>query len=221
MLLQSTFTRLPSVDRLIARVWLVVFGGGVIAHVTPLLQPLTTFITDALLFVTNGIVLCRVQQLSPSRERAYWLLGASLVTFFLEALGVATGHIFGDYSYGHTLLLQWFDVPLVIALNWAVLVLATSDFAARFTQHPVKGATASALIIVAFDLAMEPVAMALDYWQWKGGTVPVQNYLAWFAIAWALSWWLFHRGLTTNAPLLRIYFCVQLGFFLSLLAFLV
>ena len=28
--------------------------------------------------------------------------------------------------------------------------------------------------------------MALDFWQWPGGVVPLQNYIAWFLISFAL-----------------------------------
>lgn len=219
--LQTTFVHLSWTDRLIARIWLVLFGGGVIAHLTPLLYPLTTYITDVLLFATNGIVLYRVHEESPSRERLFWLSVAATITFFIEVAGVATGDIFGNYHYGDTLLIQGLDVPFVIALNWAVLVLATTDFAARFTRNPFWGASISALIIVAFDLAMEPVAVALNYWVWEDGFIPVQNYFAWFAIAWWLAFALFVMKLTTDSKILRIYFFIQLGFFLSLLLFLV
>ena len=219
--LQTTFIHLGQTDRMIARIWLVLFGGGVIAHLTPLLYPLTTYITDVLLFATNGIVLYRVHNDAPSRKRLYWLGVAATATFFIEVAGVATGDVFGNYHYGDTLLLQGLNVPFVIALNWAVLVLATTDFAARFTTNSFWGASISALIIIAFDLAMEPVAVALDYWVWEDGSIPVQNYFAWFVIAWGLAFALFAMRLTTDSKILRIYFFVQLGFFLSLLLFLV
>jgi putative membrane protein len=38
-----------------------------------------------------------------------------------------------------------------------------------------------------FDLILEPVAILLNYWYWKGGIVPIQNYLAWFVLAVIIS----------------------------------
>ena len=34
-----------------------------------------------------------------------------------------------------------------------------------------------------FDLFMEPAVIKLGYWQWLNGTIPFQNYLAWFVIS--------------------------------------
>ena len=36
--------------------------------------------------------------------------------------------------------------------------------------------------MMVFDIFMEPAAMKLGYWNWTSGSVPVQNYVAWFVI---------------------------------------
>jgi bisanhydrobacterioruberin hydratase len=38
-------------------------------------------------------------------------------------------------------------------------------------------------LTVAFDAVMEPVAIALGYWTWTGGAIPLRNYAAWFLIS--------------------------------------
>ncbi len=40
-----------------------------------------------------------------------------------------------------------------------------------------------ACMLVLLDLLIEPVAVRLDYWHWADGTVPVKNYLCWFALS--------------------------------------
>ena len=40
-----------------------------------------------------------------------------------------------------------------------------------------------ALLMVCFDLLMEPAAVKLDYWTWMNGDIPLQNYLVWFGLS--------------------------------------
>ena len=40
--------------------------------------------------------------------------------------------------------------------------------------------------MVAYDVLMEPVAIRLDFWHWPEGSIPLQNYFAWFVVAFAL-----------------------------------
>jgi putative membrane protein len=112
-----------------------------------------------------------------------WGAAVYVVTFFLEALGVATGLVFGEYRYGPTLGLAAFGVPLVIAFNWAVVVFGAVSMAGRRKRSDFMVAVMTGVVATMFDWIMEPVAIQLDYWTWAGGYIPLQNYLAWFLIA--------------------------------------
>jgi uncharacterized membrane protein len=39
----------------------------------------------------------------------------------------------------------------------------------------------AALLMVALDVLIEPVAVALDFWQWENAVIPIQNFVMWFA----------------------------------------
>ena len=112
-----------------------------------------------------------------------WGAVVYVVTFFLEALGVATGLVFGEYIYGSTLGLAAFGVPLVIAFNWAVVVYGAVRMAGRRKRSDFMTAVMTGAVATMFDWIMEPVAIRLDYWTWAGGDIPMQNYFAWFVIA--------------------------------------
>ena len=48
-------------------------------------------------------------------------------------------------------------------------------------------AALTGLACTAYDFVLEPFATrAKHYWLWQGGTVPLQNYAAWFVISTAL-----------------------------------
>jgi len=111
---------------------------------------------------------------------------AFLVGFFVEVAGVETGFIFGDYTYGATLGLRLFDVPLVMGANWALLVFASGALVAPLKIHWMGKAAIAALSMTLLDVLIEPVAMQLDFWDWANHTVPFQNYAVWFIVAFGL-----------------------------------
>jgi putative membrane protein len=134
-------------------------------------------------------------------DKRFLLWGAAvyIVTFFLEALGVATGLVFGEYRYGSTLGLAAFGVPLVIAFNWAVVVYGAVRIVERRKRSDLMIAVMTGAVATMFDWIMEPVAIRLDYWTWAQGYIPLQNYLAWFVIATASAF--AYRKLVSKARL--------------------
>jgi putative membrane protein len=115
-----------------------------------------------------------------------FFLAASLLSFFSEVLGVKTGLIFGEYAYGPGLGVHWLDVPLTIGLNWFVLTYSAAILCWKFINHKLLVALISGLVLVFFDMLMEPVAPELRYWEFFDGTAPLQNYIGWFIVAFAI-----------------------------------
>lgn len=239
--------RAPSTPRRLltpaARRWILgamswLFGGGVLAHTWPLLRPLALGLTTPLLILTNAAVLLAVFDDHRTRRLRWWCLGAWTVTVALEMTGVATGRVFGAYAYGPTLRGQVAGVPLLIGLNWTVLLLGALGIVSRFwllvsgsaaqTQQPnnqksqttnqkLLTALGAAALLTAFDGVMEPVAVGLHYWAWASWPlIPTQNYAAWFGIALALGWSFTALGLTVRTALAQYYFGLQLAFFVAL-----
>lgn len=112
-----------------------------------------------------------------------WLTG-----FFIEVAGVHTGIIFGEYWYGKTLGWKVWEVPLMIGVNWLLLSYCAGETARLLKQVPAWGkALLAAGIMVVLDILIEPVAMQLDFWDWEGHQVPLQNYIAWYIVAFFLA----------------------------------
>ncbi len=111
---------------------------------------------------------------------------AYLVGFFIEALGVHTGLIFGQYQYGETLGWKIIDIPLVIGVNWLILIFCTGILLDEWYQNPWLKAAIGATLIVAIDFLIEPVAIRLDFWDWTYHQIPLQNYIAWYVVAFGL-----------------------------------
>lgn len=110
-----------------------------------------------------------------------------LLGFGIEVVGVQTGQIFGEYSYGKTLGFQLFETPLMIGINWLLLVYGTSCIVGRFEKMNLfLRASIAATLMTILDFIIEPVAIKLDFWSWEHIEIPLQNYLAWWGISFVM-----------------------------------
>lgn len=113
--------------------------------------------------------------------------------FSAEWVGVHTGWLFGDYTYGANLGTKLFDIPLMIAVNWAMLSFAAIACVIRLKVPTVLKAILSALLMTLLDFLIEPVAIKSDFWSWTHGEIPIYNYVCWFLVAFPLHFYLIRR----------------------------
>jgi putative membrane protein len=160
----------------------IIYAVGLAGHLIPPLRPLMLAITPYVLLITGGIVLVPV--ISNRNWRTFaWLLAAGLITFFIEVAGVATGKIFGAYSYTNILGAQVFGVPPLIGFNWMLVLFGSISLALIISQRTALTIAIATLCPPLFDYVMEPVAVSLNYWGWHTGTPPLQNYIVWGVIS--------------------------------------
>lgn len=158
----------------------IFFLVGAIFHVVPQTLEMVKVLTPFTLIFSAGFVL--YFPLKNTRFRI-WFFPTLIVTFALEAIGVETGMIFGAYNYGNTLGIKFFDVPIIIALNWVCVVFGAVTISDHFIKNRFLAAISSAILCTGFDYVMEPSAIYLDYWTWHLGDIPLLNYVAWFLIS--------------------------------------
>jgi putative membrane protein len=207
----------------------IMYGVGFAGHAVSATRPLMRVLTPWVLLLLGGAAIA-----GPLREGGlrffFWMAATYLATFFLEALGVATGLVFGGYEYGTVLGSHLFGVPPVIGFNWAVVVLGFALLARRiFPVNPSAASPGSggmlrvlllslvtAAFATAFDFLLEPVAIGLGYWAWDGVAVPLQNYIAWFVIAFLSALGFFGTGQKVQSPVPVGYVLIQAVFFAGL-----
>lgn len=123
-----------------------------------------------------------LQQRGP-RWTGHFLLVVLPGALAVEALGVATGFPFGDYSYGSGLGPRLVGVPLVVPLAWAMLAYPAHVVGARLGHRVLAGAWA----LAAWDLFLDPQMVAEGYWTWTDphgiNGIPWSNHLAWLVVA--------------------------------------
>ncbi len=175
----------------IAMLYILLLAGG-LWHVLGVFQTLMRILAAPLLIALSIIVFwVTIRTLNKKKIRLLFLAWAMLViigSFAIEWLGVKSGRIFGSYAYGETLQPILFDVPIAIAFAWLCMLLTSTALIQRilpkFSSYPLLIQTISiSLLMVLFDIVMEPAAMKLGYWTWLGVSIPIQNFVAWFGIS--------------------------------------
>lgn len=160
-----------------------------------------------------------------------------LVGYTVEVIGVNTGLLFGNYQYGSVLGPKVLNVPLLIGVNWFIIIFCAGTSlhlllskaikkVANETKKPSKMLKALSLVTdgatlaVAFDWLMEPVAIKLQFWSWQNGDIPLFNYSCWFIIS-LLLLLLFHSLPFFKKNIFAVHLLlIQAMFFLILRTFL-
>jgi len=216
-----------------------VYGVGLAGMLLPFSRELFITITPLnLLFAALFLFYGRW----PSRRVLFTGLAVFAASFLVEAVGVNTGMIFGSYSYGSALGPKLWNTPVIIGLNWFVLIYCTNVISRQLwdlmtnkltpgrkaamqrgsavtrEDHLAPGSVTSpddpplprtaasrddalqtvseagphvalksafiiiagSLLMVLYDLFLEPAATRLDMWSWEGGIIPLRNYAGWF-----------------------------------------
>lgn len=136
------------------------------------------------------------------------------VGFGIEWLGVHTGVIFGSYQYGSTLGFKLDEIPLIIGLNWLVLIYATGNIAMRFHSSIWMRVLIGASLMVLIDILIEPVAIKHQMWSWNHDAVPIRNYLAWFSVSGLLLFVFFNLNFKKDNYIAIWIYSAQFFFFL-------
>ncbi len=150
------------------------------------------------------------------------LLFLFFASYTLEYVGVNTGLIFGKYTYGESLGVKIGNTPLLIGINWIIVVYSSLHLvqtASKKLNLKVNALTAAAfggLLMVILDLLIEQVAPKLDFWAFENFEVPLQNYTAWFFFGFTFCFWLIKSGLISDNPIGWRVYLIQLVFFVIL-----
>lgn len=139
--------------------------------------------------------------------------------FIVEVIGVKTGLIFGKYSYGTGLGYKFLNVPLIISINWAMLICAGIIVVSRIFANKITVLGVAALLVTLIDLLIEQVAPKLDFWQFEGGLPDLHNYLGWIGVAFFSSYFFFPTIIKGNHKVSLIILILQIIFFTSLFIF--
>jgi bisanhydrobacterioruberin hydratase len=158
----------------------------------------TFFLKSTIINLLLMVILLIWTQTGKNRWFSFFLLSCFVIGMGAEIIGVQTGILFGNYSYGSVLGYKVLDTPLILGVNWFTVIYC-SGMSVYMLKNRQIGRTSSqtggikmkysvilggALLATFYDWLMEPVAVRLGYWRWNGsGSIPVYNYICWFLVS--------------------------------------
>jgi putative membrane protein len=197
----------------------IIYTIGIVGHAVDETFPYMIALTPYVLLIFGTSVLIRTTGIDI--KILIWCLATYIFTFTVEVIGVHSGIIFGEYSYGSALGLKLLRVPLVIGLYWVIVVLGAMTIARLLCKRIVRGyslccASLAGLLTAIFDIPLEIVAVNLDYWQWTASAAPLQNYIAWFVVAFLVTLVYCRVRIQTKGTVIVHYFIIQFAFLIFL-----
>lgn len=139
-----------------------------------------------------------------------------LTGYFIEVAGVKTGMIFGHYSYGKTLGFKLLDVPVIIGINWLMLIYIVGVILNKLNLPTLFKSIFGAATLTTLDFFIEVVAIKYDFWKWSNYTPPLQNFVAWFIVSFLLLLLFNSMNFNKTNKLAQGLFIIQLVFFVIL-----
>jgi uncharacterized membrane protein len=182
----------------------------------PILTPLST-----LLAFTFAVL--HSSQTLGWKQGLFLLAITFIISLTFESVGVATGWVYGGYHYTDKLGYKFLGlVPLLIPLAWFMMSYPAYLITLRLLPAMrslwgwrISVAAVGALVMTAWDLAMDPMMVAGEHWVWdQPGAyfgIPIQNYWGWWLtifISFLLFLWLARvtpvKRLETDTPFERL-----------------
>jgi len=112
------------------------------------------------------------------------LISIITIGFLVEFLGVNYDLFFGSYEYGNSLGYKIGGVPIIMSVNWLVLIFLAGSFTEKIIPNSLLlKVLFGSLLMVFLDIFLEICAPKLDYWKFNEEVVPISNYNSWFIIS--------------------------------------
>ncbi len=185
---------------------------GITGHLIPHTKNLMLLITPLALLISFITILIPFILNKQWKEIIFFLI-CGITGYAAEIIGVNSGMFFGNYVYGDILGPGVSGVPLIVGLNWIVILMGSVSLSEIFLKNKLSIILASAFLSVIFDYIMEPAAVFFKYWQWDANVIPVSNYITWGILTFILSAVFKFFNLSINNALPAFLFAVQSAYF--------
>lgn len=118
------------------------------------------------------------------RDGTVFLAVLGIYAILIESSAIATGFPYGHFDYtdhlGYRILGY---APWTVAFAWTPLILGSYAVAANVSESRLGRVVLCTIILVLFDMVLDPGAVYLDFWEYQGGGwyygVPISNFGGW------------------------------------------
>jgi len=192
-------------------VLILYFSVGIVLFLLDVTRPLFTVLTPWSLLLSFAAVLIFQGEWSLKIAAAFLVVFAA--TLVIEIIGVNTGVLFGSYEYGPAFGPRILHTPVLIGLNWLILIYCSAAIVNHHLSHNISRALAGSLLMVGYDLILEYVAPIMNMWSWDTPYPGIRNFLMWFVVALLMHLIFQWFGIRVQNKPARYLFVIQLLFF--------
>jgi len=196
----------------VSYLFLILYSVGLLLFFLPITHDLFIAVTPYTLVLVSSFVFYYHKSWNP--KTIGLLMTVFVLSILIENIGVATGKLFGTYTYGIGLGFKVFHVPILIGLNWVVLVYASNGIIAKITSNSYLKIIGSSALMVIYDYLLELAAPAMQMWEFDPINPPLQNYAMWFLLAVIFQVGIEVLKVNTHNRSASVLFVIQMLFFL-------
>jgi uncharacterized membrane protein len=143
--------------------------------------PLPTWVFEVVVTpIAAALAFDHARRALGARHAAGELAALAAYGFTVEAVAMT---VFGSHEYDASWRLAPLGVPLAIAVVWAAVITSAMAVAGRHESSRGWRAFTAAVVAIALDLMIDPVATRAGLWDWTPPGpwlgVPIGNFVAW------------------------------------------
>jgi putative membrane protein len=172
---------------------------GLIGFIVPFTRNIFQIITPLALLMCVYLLAIFNQKINTSGILTFIFI--YFTGLIAEIIGVNTGYIFGNYSYGSSLGPRILGTPLIIGINWLFLAYTSTSLTDHFFSRPRLTLLIAPVMMVAYDIILERAASVMDMWYWELGSPPIKNYITWYIMGLLMVSLIKISGVKTKNPL--------------------
>ncbi|MBU5687814.1 MAG: carotenoid biosynthesis protein [Candidatus Aenigmarchaeota archaeon] len=137
---------------------------------------------------------CIFYIIKKDKKMILFFLASTLYAIFFENMNILLSQGFeGGYYYNKNFSIFIFHLPLFVSLAWSIIIYTSIKIAQSLKISENSLPFAASLIVLLIDLAIDVIAIRLEYWTWIGYSlkdgyfgVPASNFIGWLFIS--FSW---------------------------------
>lgn len=194
------------------RFLIIFYSVGLAGHLVPFTRDFMLLLTPLALLISFITIIIPFIQNSQCKVFGFIIL-CGIAGYFAEIVGVNSGILFGQYTYGITLGPGIACVPFAMILNWIIIFTGSISLAEIFFKNKTLIIISASVFSVLFDYLIEPVAVIFKYWSWEGNQVPIKNYITWGILIFIFSIIFVLLKLKVKTRLPAFLFVIQLIYF--------
>ncbi len=169
-------------DMFFIRNIIIFYVVGVIGFSIKYTYGLFIYLTPIVLLMSLGL-LFYYDRNNITKKKILFYIFIYISSLLVEMFGVNTGILFGEYKYGIGLGIKVVDTPILIGINWVLMIYITSSIFTKLRPNFLSQVIIPSGLMISYDIIMERAAPKMDMWSWANDIIPLQNFLMWGGLA--------------------------------------